>query len=181
MAYQIDLAHSQIQFTVRHMMISKVRGWFEKFEGTIQLDEQRPANTTVDIRIQADSINTREPQRDAHLRSLDFLNAEQHPYLAFKSERVEVLDDNHARLFGGLTIQDVTREVALDVEYTGSAVSPWGTTSFGFNSRTVINRKDWNLTWNKALETGGVLVGDEITIDIELELVKVPEEQKAAA
>lgn len=181
MAYKIDSAHSQIQFTVRHMMISKVRGWFDKFDGDIQLDEQRPANTTVDVRIEAASINTRDPQRDAHLSSPDFFNVEQYPYLTFKSKRVEVLDDNHARLIGDLTIQDVTREVALDVEYTGSALSPWGTTNYGFNGRTVINRKDWNLTWNKALETGGVLVGDEITIDIELELVKVPEEQKAAA
>lgn len=181
MAYQIDMAHSQIQFTVRHMMISKARGWFDKFEGSVNLDEAAPANTTVDVRIEAASINTRDEKRDGHLRSADFFNAEQYPYLTFKSKRVEVLNDNNARLFGDLTIVGVTHEVALEVEYTGSAKSPWGTTSFGFNGRTVINRKDWNLTWNAALETGGVLVGDEITIDIELELVKVPEQQAQQA
>ncbi len=179
MAYQIDTAHSQIQFTTRHMMIAKVRGWFEKFEGTVELDEENPANTTVNVRIDASSINTREPQRDAHLRSPDFLAADEHPYLVFQSKRVELVDDRNARLTGDLTIRDITREVVLDVEYSGSAKSPWGTTSYGFSGATVINRKDWNLTWNKALETGGWLVGEEIYIDIELELVKVPETQAA--
>jgi polyisoprenoid-binding protein YceI len=181
MSYQIDHAHSQIQFTVRHMMISKVRGWFEKFDGTVQLDEQTPANSSVDIKIEAASINTREPQRDAHLRSADFLDAENHPYLTFKSKRVEVLDQMHAKLHGDMTIRGVTRPVVLDVEFNGQAKSPWGTTSFGFNGHTVINRKDWGLEWNKTLETGGWLVGDEITVDIELELVKVPEEVKEQA
>lgn len=179
MSYQIDSAHSQVQFTTRHMMIAKVRGWFEKFEGMVNLDEENPANTTVDVRIEASSINTREPQRDAHLRSADFLAADEYPYLVFKSKRVEVLDARNARLTGDLTIRDVTREVILDVEYSGSAKSPWGTTSYGFSGATVINRKDWNLTWNKTLETGGWLVGEEINIDIELELVKVPEAQAA--
>ncbi len=180
MAYQIDLAHSQIQFTVRHMMISKVRGWFDKFDGSVQLDEQQPANTKVDIRIDAASINTRDEKRDAHLRSADFLDVEHYPYLTFQDKRVEVLDDMHARLIGDLTIKNATHEVVMDVEYTGQAKSPWGTTSFGFNGHTVINRKDWGLGWNVALETGGWLVGDEITIDIELELVKVPEAQPQA-
>lgn len=179
MSYKIDSAHSLVQFTTRHMMIAKVRGWFEKFEGTVELDEENPANTTVDVRIDASSINTREPQRDAHLRSPDFLAADEYPYLVFKSKRVEILDDRNARLTGDLTIRNVTREVVLDVEYSGSAKSPWGTTSFGFNGATVINRKDWNLTWNKALETGGWLVSDDINIDIELELVKVEEAQAA--
>ncbi len=178
MSYQIDHAHSQIQFTVRHMMISKVRGWFEKFDGTVQLDEQEPANSSVDIRIEAASINTRDAQRDGHLRSPDFLDAERYPDLYFKSTRVEVLDSMNAKLHGDLTIKGVTRPVVLGVEYAGQAKSPWGTTSFGFSGHTVINRKDWGLEWNRALETGGWLVGDEITIDIELELVQVPEEVK---
>lgn len=178
--YQIDIAHSQIQFTVRHMMISKVRGWFEKFEGEVQLDEQNPANTTVNVRIDASSINTRDEKRDGHLRSGDFLDAENHPYLTFTSRRVDVTSADSAKLYGDLTIRGITREVVMDVEYNGSAKSPWGTTSYGFNGRTVINRKDWGLTWNAALETGGVLVGDEITIDIELELVKVAETEVAA-
>jgi polyisoprenoid-binding protein YceI len=181
MAYNIDTAHSQIQFSVRHMMISKARGSFEKFSGAVNLDELAPANTTVDITIEAASINTREAQRDGHLRSADFLNAEVFPTLTFKSTRVEVTGPENARLHGDLTIRDVTRAVVMEVVYNGSAKSPWGTTSFGFNAHTVINRKDWNLTWNAGLETGGVLVGDEVTIDIELELVKVPDEQPAAA
>lgn len=181
MSYQIDHAHSQIQFTVRHMMISKVRGWFEKFDGTVELDENTPANSTVDVQIEAASINTREPQRDAHLRSPDFLDAEKYPSLTFKSTQVAVLDKMHAKLHGDLTIRGVSRPVVLDVEFSGQAKSPWGTTSYGFSGTTVINRKDWGLEWNKTLETGGWLVGDEITVDIELELVKVPEEVKEQA
>lgn len=179
MSYVIDSAHSQIQFTARHMMISRVRGWFEKFEGTINLDETNPENTTVDVKIDASSLNTREEKRDAHLRSADFLESEKYPYLTFKSTKVEVTGPESARLTGDLTVRDVTKPVTLDVTYNGSAVSPWGTTSHGFDARTKINRKDWNLVWNVALETGGVLVGDEITIDIELELVKQPEQEAA--
>ena len=111
----------------------------------------------------------------------DFLNAAEYPYLTFKSKRVEVLDDSHARLIGDLTIRGVTHEVVLDTEYVGQAKSPWGTTSAGFNASTKISRKDWDLNWNQALETGGVLVGDEIKINIELELVKQEESQEASA
>lgn len=176
MSYNIDFAHSQIQFTVRHMMISRVRGVFDKFEGQVNLDEHNPTATTVDIRISADSINTREEKRDAHLRSADFLAAENYPYLTFTGKRVEQTGPETARLTGDLTIRGISREVVLEVVYNGSARSPWGATSFGFNAHTVINRKNWDLTWNAALETGGVLVGDEISIDIELELVKTPEQ-----
>lgn len=175
MSYQIDNAHSQIQFTVRHMMISRVRGWFEKFSGEFEIDENNPAQSNVKVQIEAASINTREPQRDAHLRSADFLDADTYPYLTFTSQRVEVLDQTRAILHGDLSIRGKARPVAMDVEYTGQAKSPWGSTSLGFNGHTVINRKDWDLTWNKALETGGMLVGDEIAIDIELELIQVPE------
>lgn len=182
MAYTIDPAHSQIQFSARHMMISKVRGWFEKFEGEVALDEQHPENTSVEVRIETASINTREDSRDAHLRSADFFDAENHPYMTFKSKRVELQGENKARMTGDLTIRGVTNEVVMDVEHTGSAKSPWGVTSHGFNGRAVINRKDWGLNWNRALETGGWLVGDEITIDIELELMVSPEaaEKEAA-
>ena len=172
MSWQIDTAHSQIQFTVRHLMISKVRGSFEKFSGTVALDESAPANTTVDVQIETGSVYTREPQRDGHLRSPDFFNSEAFPLMTFKSKRVDVVDGHHAKLIGDLTIRDVTREVTLDAEYLGQAKSPWGTTSAGFTAATKINRKDWNLTWNQALETGGVLVGEEVEISIELELVK---------
>lgn len=180
MAWQIDSAHSNIEFSVRHMMISKVRGQFEKFEGTVALDEHTPTNTQVDVRMQADSLNTRNEQRDNHLRSPDFLNAAEYPYVTFTSTRVEVIGDQQARLTGDLTIRDITREVVLNVAYSGQARSPWGKVSYGFNGSTAINRKNWNLTWNQGLETGGVLVGDEIEINIELELIKVEETQAVA-
>jgi polyisoprenoid-binding protein YceI len=181
MSWQIDSAHSHVEFSVRHMMISKVRGQFERFTGTIELDEADVTRSTVDVQIEAASINTRDAQRDAHLRSADFLNAEQYPYLTFKSKRIEQIDSSRARIIGDLTIRDVTREVVLNTEYTGQSKSPWGTTSAGFNAETRINRKDWNLAWNVALETGGVLVGEDVTISIELELVRQPEEVEAAA
>lgn len=175
MSWQIDPAHSEINFTVRHMMISNVRGSFEKFSGTVDFDEENPANSTVDVRIDAASINTREEKRDAHLRSPDFLDGKRYPTLTFKSTRVEPQDKTHARLYGDLTIKGISRPVVLDVEYAGMSKSPWGTTSAGFNATTRISRKDWGLEWNVALETGGWLVGDEIKIDLELELVKQPE------
>jgi polyisoprenoid-binding protein YceI len=156
------------------MMISQVHGQFEKVEGRVEFDPQRPAETIVDVRLEAASISTREPQRDAHLKSADFLDADNYPYLTFTGRRVEVIDATHARLVGDLTIRDVTREATLAVEYNGMAKSPWGTTSAGFTASTAINRKDWNLTWNVALETGGWLVGETINIYIEMEIVRQP-------
>jgi polyisoprenoid-binding protein YceI len=172
MSWKIDPAHSHIQFSIRHMMISKVRGNFDKFDGVIALDEEHPANTLVEVKIDIASVDTREPQRDAHLRSADFFNADVYPYMIFKGKRVDVLDGSHARMTGDLTIRDITREVVLDVEYEGKAKSPQGKTSVGFTGTTKISRKDWNLTWNLALETGGVLVGDDVEISIELELIQ---------
>lgn len=181
MAWQIDPAHSEIQFSARHMMISKVRGIFENFSGVVEFDENNPENSTVNVEIEAKSINTREDQRDNHLRSPDFLNAEEYPTLTFTSTRVEKTGDSAGKLYGDLTIRGVTKPVVLDVEYAGQAKSPWGTTSAGFSASTKINRKDWGLTWNQALETGGVLVGDKISIDIELEIVKQEQEEAVAA
>ncbi len=181
MAWQIDPAHSEINFTVRHMMISNVRGQFEKFTGTVDFNEDDPTKSTVDVQIEAASINTKEPPRDNHLRSADFLDAEHYPYLTFKSKRVIKTGDNTGRIVGDLTIRDITREVTLDVEYSGQAQSPWGTTSAGFSATTTINRKDWDLNWNKALETGGVLVGDQIKIAIEIEVVKQVAAEAAVA
>ncbi|HMO59429.1 MAG TPA: YceI family protein [Roseiflexaceae bacterium] len=172
MAWQIDASHSEVTFSARHMMLAKVRGRFERFEGTIEADEANPAGATVDVKIDAASINSRDPQRDGHLKSPDFLNVEQYPYITFTSKKLVMKGENQAVLYGDLTIRDVTNEVALEVEYHGQAKSPWGTTSAGFSAQTTISRKDWGLTWNVALETGGVLVGDDITITIEIELVK---------
>jgi polyisoprenoid-binding protein YceI len=175
MSWQLDKAHSSVNFSVRHMMISTVRGRFEEFNGTFEVNEANPTQSKIEVEIQTASINTKEAQRDGHLKSPDFFDVEKYPIITFKSKRVEQVADQHVRLVGDLTIKDITKEVALAVEYAGQAKSPWGTVSAGFNAQTKINRKDWNLTWNVALETGGMLVGDEVTISIELELVKQPE------
>lgn len=173
MTWNIDYTHSQISFTARHMMISKVRGRFEDWAGVVNYDEANPSNTSVDITIQASSINTKEEQRDRHLRSADFFDAENHPVLSFKSKRVEQDDAHNGRLIGDLTIRGITKEVALDVEYSGTGKNPWGMTVAGFSASTSINRKDWGLNWNVALEAGGWLVSEKINIEIELQLQKV--------
>ena len=175
MAWQIDSSHSHIQFSVRHMMISRVKGTFETFSGTVALDEANPTNTVVNVTIDAASINTRDGQRDGHLKSADFRDAETSPAMTFASTKVEKTDSSHAKLHGNLTIREITRPVVLDVTYVGQAKSPWGTVSAGFSASTKINRTEWNLVWNQALETGGILVGEEISIEIDLELVKQPE------
>jgi len=175
MPWQIDYAHSHIYFSARHMMISKVRGRFENWEGSVDFNENNPEQTAVHVTVDVTSINTREQQRDDHLRSPDFFNAAEFPHMTFKSTRVERTGDDTAKLYGDLTIRGVTQEVVLDVEYAGQAKSPWGTFSAGFSASGSINRKDWGLTWNQTLETGGMLVGDKINIEVELELVKQPE------
>ena len=180
MAWVIDPAHSEIQFSAKHLMISTVRGRFNAFSGTIDADETNPTAATVDVQIDASSLVTGEERRDTHLRSADFLDVEKYPYLTFKSTRVERIDETHGKLYGELTIRDITKPVVLSVEYAGQAKTPWGTTSAGFNAQTKINRKDWDLNWNVALETGGWLVGDTITINIELELVKQVEQPQHA-
>jgi polyisoprenoid-binding protein YceI len=172
MAWQIDAAHSEIQFSARHMMIATVRGQFKNFTGTVEGDEQNPTAAKVDVQIETTSLVTGDEKRDGHLRSPDFFDVETYPYITFKSTRVEQLDGEHAKLHGDLTIRDVTKPVVLDVEYAGQAKTPWGTTNAGFNAQTKISRKEWGLNWNVALETGGWLVSDEIKINIELELVK---------
>jgi polyisoprenoid-binding protein YceI len=163
------------------MMISKVRGEFQKVSGAVNLDETNPANSTVDIQIETASINTRDAQRDGHLKSADFFNSEVFPYITFKSKKVDVTGKNSAVLTGDLTIRDITREVKLDVEFAGMAKSPWGNTSAGFTAHGSLNREDFGLVWNVALETGGVLVGKDIEINIETEIVKAPEGAPAAA
>lgn len=181
MAWQIDSAHSHIQFSVRHMMISTVRGTFDDFSGTITFDEQNPTNSSVHVEIDASSINTREKDRDTHLRSPDFLEVEQHPTITFQSTRIEKVGRNSGRIYGNLTIRGITREVVLATEFVGKAQSPWGTTSAGFNATTEFDRKAWGLQWNQTLETGGILVGDKIKVDIELQLVQQQEESLAEA
>lgn len=181
MTWQVDKSHTHINFVARHMMISKVRGEFNDYDIDIDFDENNLTDTTVEVAIKAASINTRDEKRDAHLRSPDFLNAEAYPILTFKSKRVEQTGPKSGRLIGDLTIRDVTREVALDVEYSGIMKAPWGGQSAGFGAKTSINRKDWGLNWNVALETGGWLVSEQVTIEIEMELAHVQEAVGEAA
>lgn len=181
MTWQIDLAHSHIQFTARHMMISKVRGQFDTFSGSVNYNETNPSQTTVDIEIDINSINTQEEARDNHLKSPDFFDTATYPTAHFKSVRVEQISADTAKLHGNLTIRGITKPVILDVEYAGQAKSPWGSVNAGFSGRATFNRKDWGLNWNQALETGGVLVSDKIQLEIELELVKVAESEPVLA
>ncbi len=172
MSWQIDPAHSLIEFSVTHMMIAKVRGRFNNFSGVVELNESQPEKTSVDVEIDVESIDTRQQQRDDHLRSADFFNIAEYPKMKFISTEVKIVDQKHAVLIGNLTIKDITKPVSLNVEFNGLSKSPWGSTSAGFSATGKINRKDWVLTWNQTLETGGVLVGDEITVNIEIELIK---------
>lgn len=172
MSWSTDYGHSAIEFSVRHMMLAKTRGSFEKYTVTVDADEANPANSTVEVQIDASSLNTRDANRDGHLKSPDFLDVAKYPYITFKSTSLNLTSAEAGKLEGELTIRDVTKPVTLDVEYQGQSKSPWGTTNAGFAATTKISRSAWDLTWNVALETGGVLVGDEITITIELELVK---------
>jgi polyisoprenoid-binding protein YceI len=172
MAWSIDTSHSEVGFSVRHMMISTARGSFHKFGGTVEFNEADPVASTVDITIDVASIDTRDEKRDGHLKSADFFDVENYPVMTFKSAKVEKTGDATGKLHGDLTIKGVTKPVTLDVEYLGQAKSPWGTTSAGFAAKVSIDRKDFGLNWNVALETGGILVGDKVNIAIELEIVK---------
>ena len=154
------------------MMLSKVRGEFQDFVINLDLDEEHPEAATVEARIKTASVNTRDVLRDGHLRSPDFFKSDEYPEMVFRSTRVERTGKTKAKLHGALTIRDVTKPVVLDVTYLGSTKSPWGTSKVGFEASTKINREDWDLTWNAALETGGWLVGKDITIDIEAEFAK---------
>ncbi len=179
MTWNLDLSHSEVNFAVKHMMISTVRGKFNKFSGTIDFNEADPTHSSIDVSIDVASIDTRDEKRDGHLKSGDFFDVEKFPAITFKSTKVEKVSDSTAKVTGDLTIRGVSRPVVLDVTYAGQAKSPWGTTSAGFSASTKISRKDWGLTWNVALETGGVLVGEDISISIEAELVKQPDAQAA--
>ena len=171
-AWKIDPAHSLIEFAVRHLMITTVKGRFGAVEGTVRLDEADPAFADVDVRIDVASIDTREPQRDAHLRSADFFDVETHPHITFTTTRPIARRGNAFELAGDLTLHGVTREVVLDVTEEGRGKDPWGGERLGFSATTRIKRSDFGLTWNQALETGGVLVGDDIKISLDLELLK---------
>jgi polyisoprenoid-binding protein YceI len=165
---QIDKAHSEATFQVRHLL-TKVRGRFADFEGAITFDEQAPASSSVSLTIQAASIDTNEPQRDQHLRSADFFEVETYPTLTFTSTSITPTGGNDYAVVGDLTIHGVTKSVTLAVSYVGAAKDPWGNTKYGFEAETTINRKDFGLTWNAALEAGGFLVGDEVKISVSVQ------------
>jgi polyisoprenoid-binding protein YceI len=170
--WQIDSAHSGIHFSVRHLVIAKVRGQFSRWTGTLTVPDGDFTRASVDVTIDATSIDTGVADRDTHLRSADFFDAESFPELTFRGRRVEPKGGDRFTLVGDLTIRGTTREVALDVESAGQTKDPWGNVRAGFAARTSIERKDFGLTWNQALETGGVMVGDKVEIEVEVEAVR---------
>ncbi|MBP2477850.1 polyisoprenoid-binding protein YceI [Crossiella equi] len=169
--YAIDVSHSRVGFVARHAMVTKVRGAFNEFDGRIKVDGDNPANSSAVVTINAASIDTRNAQRDEHLRGSDFLELEKFPRIQFVSTSV-VQDGDTFSLTGDLTIKDVTREVTIDFTFEGTAKDPFGNTRVGFEGTTTISRKDFGITWNAALETGGVLVSDKIVLEFEVSAVR---------
>jgi polyisoprenoid-binding protein YceI len=170
--YTIDPSHSQIGFSVKHMMFSTVRGNFSGFEGTIVVDNDNPANSSVEVTIDASTVSTRDAKRDEHLRSADFFDVEKYPTITFKSTSIDFKSAEDFTITGDLTMHGVTKPVKIKAEQTGEGTNPWGMEVAGFEGSTKIDRKDFGLTYNAMLEKGGVLIGEEIKIDLELEVVK---------
>ena len=171
--WNIDPAHSTAEFKVKHMMIANVKGQFSKVTGVLVHNESDPTKSRVEASVEVASIETREPQRDAHLKSPDFFHVEKFPTLSFKSSEINVVGDGELKVEGDLTMRGVTRKVTFAVEGpTPPMKDPWGNTRIAISATTKINRKDFGLSWNAALETGGILVGDEVTITLDVEFVK---------
>jgi len=170
--YNLDPSHSEIGFAVKHLMVTNVKGSFHKFDARIELDEQDLVNSRLEVTIDAASIDTRNADRDAHLRSADFLDVERYPTLTFVSKRIERVGEDEYKVAGDLTIRGVTREVTLDAQETGRGKDPWGGSRIGFELRGRLNREEYGLTWNQALETGGVLVSPEVKLVIDIEVVR---------
>jgi polyisoprenoid-binding protein YceI len=170
--YTFDVSHSRVGFVARHAMVTKVRGAFNDFTGSAHLDGAEPSKSTASLTIQAKSVDTRNADRDTHLRSNDFFDMETYPEITFVSTAVEQVDLENYRVTGDLTIKGVTKPVIVDLEYTGSVLDPWGNTRVGFEGSVAINRKDWGVNWNAALEAGGVLVSEKVTLEFELSLIK---------
>jgi polyisoprenoid-binding protein YceI len=170
--WTVDKAHSTVEFAVKHMMVSTVKGTFREFEGTAHIDEEHPERSSVRATVDVASIDTKEPQRDAHLKSDDFFNAERFPKMTFVSKRVERVDEDTYNVIGDLTIRDITREVVLKTTFEGRVTDPWGNDRAGFEATAEISRKEFGLRWNQLLETGGAVVGDKVRIILHIELVK---------
>ena len=175
MSWEIDATHSQATFSVKHMMISTVRGHFEVLSGKLHIDEEHPDNSWVEAEVDAASINTRDAKRDGHLRSPDFFDVEKYPKITFKSTKVTPTGNNQYRVTGSLTMHGVTKEETFHADYSGQVKDLYGLQRAAFSVKGKINRKDFGLNWNVALETGGVLVGEDVNIEIDLAAV-----QKAA-
>lgn len=171
-AWKLDPAHTLVEFSVKHLMITTVKGRIADVEGMIYTDERDPRKSSVEATLKGATIDTRSDQRDTHLRSADFLDTDKFPEIRFRSTKVEG-DKDRFKLTGALTIRDITRDVTLDVEYGGRTPDPWGGERVGFSANGKIDRRDFGLVWNQALETGGVAVGHDIRINIEIEAVKV--------
>ncbi|HEY9900369.1 MAG TPA: YceI family protein [Pantanalinema sp.] len=171
MPWQIDASHSHVGFSVKHMMVSTVKGQFKTYSGSLVIDEKDLTKSVISGQIEVASIDTRDSGRDDHLRSADFFDVANHPLITFASKRIEGKGGNAYRVTGDLTIRGVTQEVVLDAEYHGLAKDPWGGTRTGFTVSGTVNRKDYGLVWNAALETGGVLVGEKIKLELEIEAV----------
>jgi polyisoprenoid-binding protein YceI len=170
--WNFDAVHSNVGFSVRHLMISKVHGHFKKWSGTLLVDEENPSASRVDVEIDAASIDTKEQQRDDHLRSPDFLDVANYPTIKFHGTRVEKLSDDRYKVTGNLTVRSVTKEVALDTEYFGKSKDPWGGERLGFSAKTSVDRRDFGLKFNIPLEGGGFVVGDRVDITLDIEAVK---------
>ena len=170
--WTIDKTHSIAEFAVKHLVVTTVKGHFREFEGTLNIDEANPENSSVTASIDVTSIDTNVPDRDAHLRSDDFFNAEQFPQIIFKSTRLERVGGEQPKLYGDLTIRDVTRPVVLEVDYDGQVDDPWGNRRAAFTATTQISRKEFNVRWNQMIEAGGAVVGDNIKITLHIEAVR---------
>jgi len=167
--YDIDKSHSRFGFVARHLMVTKVRGAFDEYDATVDIGST-PELSSVEIRFKAASVSTGDPKRDEHLRSADFFDIENHPELVFKSTKVTQTGPTSLLVEGDFTVGGVTKPIAFDVQYEGATAAPWGGWRYGFSAEAEIDREDWGLTWNVALETGGVLVGKKIKIEIDVEL-----------
>lgn len=165
--YAIDPSHTDVGFSIKHLMISNVKGRFKKFSGTFDFDPAKNQLNNINVEIDTTSIDTNEPDRDKHLRSNDFFNVEKYPKMTFKSDKIEYSGDKPVKAIGTLKIRDKSKTVTLDLDYRGSIMDAWGNNKLAFAATTKIDRKDFGMTWNKALDKGGVTVGDEVSISIE--------------
>jgi polyisoprenoid-binding protein YceI len=170
--YAIDPSHSRIGFVARHAMVTKVRGQFTDYEGSGWFDADDPTRSTIELTIRADSIDTANADRDAHLRSNDFFDMDNHPSVTFTSTAVEQVGDDVYRVTGDLTLRGVTRPVTIGFELTGAAIDPFGNHRVGLEGRTTVNRREWGLNWNAALDAGGVLVSEKVTLEFDVSAIR---------